>query len=219
MVAVREGGDSPDANFRLRLAVQKARDASMPTDNIERAIKRAAGKVEGATLSESIYEGYGPGGVAILVETVTDNRNRALQEVRSAFSRGGGSLGEAGCVAWLFNPSGVITVSVGERDAEEIALSAIDAGAEDFEVMGDCVEVNTGPQDIEKVRQVLEERGLHIVSAEISQVPQNTVVLGEKEAQQALRLLERLEDMDDVQQVHSNIDIPDEVMERLKVRE
>lgn len=218
MVAVREGGDSPDSNFRLRMAVQKARDASMPMENIERAIKRASGKTEGAALTEVTCEGYGPGGVAILVEAMTDNRNRTLQDLRNVFTRGGGALGESGCVSWLFSLKGVITISVGEEDAEEIALHAIDAGAEDFRVVGDCVEVNTRPQDIETVRRALEEKGMRIISAEISQVPQNTIELDEKKALSTLKLLEKLEEMDDVQRVYSNVDFSDEVMERLKTQ-
>ncbi|MCD6358478.1 MAG: YebC/PmpR family DNA-binding transcriptional regulator [Dehalococcoidia bacterium] len=220
MIAVREGGDNPDSNFRLRLIIQKARDASMPMDNVDRAIKRAAGKLEGAAaLVEITYEGYGPGGVAVLVQAVTDNRNRTLQEVRNVFSRGGGAMGDTGSVAWQFNLKGVITIDAGDGDAEEIALTAIDAGAEDFNVVGSCVEVNTDPKKIEAVRKSLEEQGMNIISAEISQVPENTVELDEKKARQTLRLLEKLESMDDIQQVYSNMDVSDEVMAQLKSEE
>ena len=218
MVAVREGGSDPEHNFRLRLVVQKARDNNMPMENIERAIKRASGGGEGVTLAEATFEGYGPGGVAILLQVLTDNRNRALQEIRSAFTRGGGSPGEAGCVSWLFQPKGVITIETTNIDAEEVALWAIDAGAEDVKVEEGYLEVHTEVGKLEELRSALEQRGLRIISAEVSMLPQTTVVLEEKEALQALKLLDRLEELDEVQRVFSNVDFSDKVLENLRAQ-
>lgn len=214
IIAVRSGDSSPDSNFRLRLAIQKARDANMPTDNIERAIKRGSGNLEGAVLIEMTLEGYGPGGTAIMVQIVTDNRNRALQEVRNTFVRNNGNMGESGCVAWIFKSQGTIAVNTEGKDAEEAELIAIDAGAEDINAGDNFIEVYTSPDSLEKVRQTLEEQGLTVASAEVALVPQNTVALDEKTAQQALRLLEKLEELDDVQSVYSNADFSDEAMQK-----
>ena len=214
--AVRQGGENPEMNFRLRLIIQKARDHNMPIDNIERAIKRAAGATEGANLIEASYEGYGPGGVAILLETLSDNRNRTISEVRNVLSRGGGNLGESGSVAWIFEPKGVITVTAGDIDDEELSLFAIDAGAEDIKVMDESLEIQTKPEDLEGLRKALEERKLTIVSAEVLMVPNNVVMLDEKAALQALRLLDRLEELDDVQRVFTNADFPDEALENYR---
>ena len=214
--AVRQGGDNPEMNFRLRLIIQKARDHNMPIDNIERAIKRAAGAAEGVNLIEASYEGYGPGGVAILLETLSDNRNRTISEVRNVLSRGGGNLGESGSVAWIFEPKGVITVTAGDIDDEELSLFAIDAGAEDIKVMDDSLEIQTKPEDLEGLRKALEDRKVTIVSAEILMVPNNVVMLDEKAALQALRLLDRLEELDDVQRVFTNADFPDEALENYR---
>jgi YebC/PmpR family DNA-binding regulatory protein len=214
--AVRQGGDNPEMNFRLRLIIQKARDHNMPIDNIERAIKRAAGAAEGVNLIEASYEGYGPGGVAILLETLSDNRNRTISEVRNVLSRGGGNLGESGSVAWIFESKGVITVTAGDIDDEELSLFAIDAGAEDIKVMDDSLEIQTKPEDLEGLRKALEDRKVTIVSAEILMVPNNVVMLDEKAALQALRLLDRLEELDDVQRVFTNADFPDEALENYR---
>lgn len=214
--AVRQGGENPEMNFRLRLIIQKARDHNMPIDNIERAIKRAAGAAEGVNLIEASYEGYGPGGVAILLETLSDNRNRTISEVRNVLSRGGGNLGESGSVAWIFEPKGVITVTAGDIDDEELSLFAIDAGAEDIKVMDDSLEIQTKPEDMEGLRKALEDRKVTIVSAEILMVPNNVVMLDEKAALQALRLLDRLEELDDVQRVFTNADFPDEALENYR---
>lgn len=214
IVAVREGGASPDTNFRLRLAVQKARDNSMPSDNIERAIKRGSGELGGATLTEMTLEGYGPGGAAILVQALSDNRNRTLQDVRNIFTRGGGGLGESGCVAWIFDLKGLITVNTDGLDAEELSLKAIDAGAEDVVVGGGCVEIYTKPDELEAVRKALEEQDVPIASTEQSLIPKTTLDLGEKEALQTLRLLDKLEGLDEVQQVCSNVDFADDVVEK-----
>ena len=214
--AVRQGGENPEMNFRLRLIIQKARDHNMPIDNIERAIKRAAGAAEGANLIEASYEGYGPGGVAILLETLSDNRNRTISEVRNVLSRGGGNLGESGSVAWVFEPKGMITVTAGDIDDEELSLFAIDAGAEDIKVMDDSLEIQTKPEDLEGLRKALEDRKVTIVSAEILMMPNNVVMLDEKAALQALRLLDRLEELDDVQRVFTNADFPDEALENYR---
>jgi len=155
IVVVRDGGSNPEANFRLRLAIQKARDNNMPTDNIERAIKRGSGELEGASLTEVVLEGYGPNGTAILVEALTDNRNRTIQDVRNAFTRHGSSLGENGCVAWIFDTKGVITVKTDSLDADDLALNAIDAGADDVKVESGYVEIYTKPEELEMVRSAL----------------------------------------------------------------
>lgn len=211
-VAARQGGPDPDTNFRLRLAVQKARDNNMPQDTIERAIKRATGDTETSSLTEAAYEGYGPGGTAILVEVLTDNRNRTVADVRNVFSKGGGSLGESGCVAWLFESRGLITVPVDDTQAQDVALAAIDAGAEDVKIEEDAVEVYTKPENLEAVRLSLEDGGTPVSSAEVSRVAKSTVPLEEKEAVQTLKLLDKLEDLDDVSRVYSNADFPDSVL-------
>jgi YebC/PmpR family DNA-binding regulatory protein len=212
IVAVRNGGPNPDNNVSLRLAIQRARDASMPSDNIERAIKRASGATEGANLVEMVLEGYGPGGSAILVEALSDNRNRTIQAVRNVFSRGGGSLGEAGCVAWQFEPKGIVAVQTDNEDTEELALRAIDAGAEDVTVESGVVEVYTRPEELEKVRAALEEGNIPVTSAELSMVPKATLELDEKAAMQTLRMMDKLEELDEVRRVSSNVDFSDEVL-------
>jgi YebC/PmpR family DNA-binding regulatory protein len=213
IIAAREGGGNPEMNFRLRLAVQKARDNNMPMDNVERAIKKGTGELEGGSLAEVVLEGYGPGGTAILVSALTDNRNRTIQEVRSTFTRHGSSLGESGCVAWLFDSKGVITIKAESVDADELALTAIDAGAEDVKIENNYVEVYTKPEELEAVRKTLEQKNLLIDASELSMVPKTLVPLDEKAALQALKLLDKLEEIDDVQNVFSNADIPDAIME------
>ncbi len=215
IIAARQGGANLDSNFQLRLAVQKARDNNMPSDNIERAIKRGSGDTEGAALTEAQFEGYGPSGIAVLVETLTDNRNRTVQDVRRLFTRHGGNLGETGCVSWLFESRGVITVESNDSDAEELALQAIDAGAEDVKTENGYVEIYTQPQELEKIRKVIEEKE-HVISAEVSLMPKTTVVLDENKAVQALSFLDELEALDDVQHVFSNIDFSDATLERLR---
>lgn len=214
VVAVRHGGSDPQSNSQLRLAVQRARDNNMPLENIERAIKRASGSPEGASLAEVILEGYGPGGSAILVQALTDNRNRTLSEVRNVFSRSGCNLGESGCVTWMFEPKGVITVDAELVDAEQLALSAIDAGADDVKVDKSTLEIHTQPQDMEEVRGNLEEKGIAVSSAELLQVPKTMINLNETTALQSLKLLDKLEELDDVQHVFTNADFPDEVVEK-----
>jgi YebC/PmpR family DNA-binding regulatory protein len=214
IVAVREGGPNPEANFRLRLAVQKARDNSMPLDNIERAIKRGSGHTEGAVLAEMVLEGYGPSGVAILVQALSDNRNRTLQDVRNIFYRHGGNLGESGCVAWLFDSRGVITLQTNTKDAEELALQAIDSGAEDVKIEKNFIDIYTKPAELEKVRKALEQKQIAVNSAEVCMVPKSMVELEEKAALQTLRLLDRLEELDEVQSVACNADFSDAILEK-----
>lgn len=216
IAAVREGGSNPEANFRLRLAVQRARDNNMPMDNIERAIKRGSGEIEGATLVEMVLEGYGPSGAAILVQALSDNRNRTLQEVRNIFTRHGGSLGESGCVAWLFDSKGLVMIETNNLDAEELALQAIDAGAEDVKVENDYVEIYTRPEELEAVRAALTQKNQPIASAELSMVPKTVVELEEKAALQTLKLLDKLEELDEVQYVSSNADFADAILAKYR---
>jgi len=214
MLAVREGGPSTDSNYALRLVVQKARDNNMPSENIERAIKRASGEGEAANLVEFTLEGYGPSGVAVLIEVLSDNRNRTVQEVRSLLSRHGGSLGESGCVAWLFDSRGLVTVEAGDQGEDEVALKAIDAGADDVTAEGGYVEVYTEPTKMEDVRKAL-EADLKVVSAEVSLVPKTSVMLEESKATQVMNLIDALEQLDDVRQVYSNADFPESLMEKV----
>jgi len=214
IVAVREGGSNPEANFRLRLAIQKGRDHNMPLDNIDRAIKRGSGHAEGTSLVEMTLEGYGPNGAAILVKALSDNRNRTLQDVRNIFTRHGGNLGESGCVAWLFNSRGLITVETNSQDAEELALEAIDAGADDVKIEKGYIDIYTKPTELEKVREALEAKNITIASAEVTMIPKSTVEMEEKAALQTLKLLDRLEELDEVQHVSSNVDFSDAILEK-----
>ncbi len=219
IIATREGGSNPEANFRLRLAVQKARDSNMPLENIDRAIKKGSGEVGAGGLAEVILEGYGPSGIAILVNALTDNRNRTIQEVRSTFSRFGGSLGENGCVSWIFDSQGVITVKAENLNTDDLALSAIDAGADDVKVESDFVEVYTRPEGLEKVRAALEQQKVPIDGSELLMVPKTLVQLDEKASLQALKLLDKLEDIDDVQNVVSNADFPDSILKEYQAQQ
>jgi len=214
IVAVREGGGNPDTNYRLRLAVQKAKDNNMPSDNIERSIKRGEGTLEGSALVEFVLEGYGPGGAAILVDVLTDNRNRAIQEVRSAFTKAGGNLGENGSVAWQFELKGLITVETDGKDPDELALSAIDAGSDDVRTEKDHLEIYTQPKELEAVKNNLEQAGLKTCSAELTKIPKNTVELDGHTASQVLRLLNKLEELEDTRSVYSNVDFSEEVLEK-----
>ena len=218
ILAVRESGSNPETNYHLRLAIQKAKDNNMPSENVERAIKRGEGTMEGAILLELVLEGYGPGGAAILVEALTDNRNRTVQDVRRIFSRSGGSLGESGSVTWLFEPKGLIMVETNNMDADELALQAIDAGAEDVNPQSGYVEISTKPEELEAVRRALEQNNVTICSAELAKIPKTTLKLDEHAALQVLRLLEKLEELDDTQSVCSNVDFPDEVLEKYKAQ-
>ncbi|MFC2038533.1 YebC/PmpR family DNA-binding transcriptional regulator [Chloroflexota bacterium] len=214
IVAVREGGSNQDMNFRLRLVVQKARDNNMPLDNIDRAIKRGSGEIDGAAFVEMVLEGYGPSGAAILVQALSDNRNRTLADVRNIFSRNNGNMGEKGSVAWLFESKGMILVDAKNVDPDELALQVIDAGAEDVKVEDNHVEIYTLPQEFETVRAVLDKEKVPIVSAEISMTPSTSLDLDEKEALQTLRLISKLEDLDEVQEVSSNVNFTEEIMEK-----
>jgi YebC/PmpR family DNA-binding regulatory protein len=211
-VAASEGGGDANMNPRLRLAIDKARESNMPADTIKRAVERGAGGADAAALVETTFEGYAPGGVAIIVQVVTDNRNRTVSSIRTTLSRNGGSMSESGSVAWQFDSVGYIALDVGDGDPEEIALAAIDAGAQDVRTEGGRVEVYTAPTELFKVRRALEEAGLSVAGAELSMLPKNVVTLDEKSAGQVLRLLDTLEDLDDVQKVFSNADFPDSVL-------
>ena len=212
-MAARQGGGDASMNARLRLAVQKAKEANMPNDNIDRAITRGTGGGEGENLEEITYEGYGPGGTAVLIEAVTDNRNRTVADIRNAFSKGGGNLAENGAVSWQFSLKGVVSIEAAGVDEEAVQLAAIEAGAEDVAADDDVVEVTTPPSDLEAVREALEAAGFAVARAEVVQMPQNLVELDEKAAIAALKLLERLDDLDDVQRVFSNADFPSDLVE------
>ncbi len=213
LAAAREGGGDPDGNMRLRTIMEKARQSGMPQDNIKRAIQRGTGEAGGANFETIVYEGYGPGGVAVMVHTLTDNRNRTVGELRSVFSRNGGNLGESNCVAWMFDQKGVIIVPRDAADEDALLEIALEAGAEDMQSDDTSFEIRTAPSDLERVRQALEAKGTRYESAEVTMLPQNRVTLDEKKAHQTLRLMDALEDLDDVQQVYANFDIPDSVME------
>lgn len=214
-VAAREGGGDPDGNPTLAAAIQKARDFSMPKDNIQRAIDRGtgAGGAGGEQIERVVYEGYGPGGAAIMVEALTDNRNRASADVRHAFDKHGGKVGEPGSVAWIFEKRGVILVDA-DRYSEDNLIPAIDAGAEDVSHDGDLLKVVCDAADLNGVREALETEGVDVESAELSAEPTTVVEVGEREAPRLMRLMEALDDLDDVDQVHANFDIPAEVIEQ-----
>lgn len=213
-VAARMGGGDLNSNPRLRTAVQTARDNSMPNENIERAIKKGTGELEGVSYEEVSYEGYGPGGVAFLVQVLTDNRNRTVSDIRRLFNKHGGSLGETGCVAWMFDSKGLIVVSREAVEEEALLGLALEAGAEDVIEGDDAFEIVTRPEDFAAVRESLESGGVPMVSAEVTMIPKNTTRLVGKEAEQTLSLTEELEDHDDIQSVAANFDIPDEVLEK-----
>ena len=211
-VAARQGGGDPDANYRLRLAIDKARSVNMPADNIKRTSDKATGGGEVEQFEEIVYEGYGPGGIAVLVEAQTDNRNRTAAEVRSMFVKSGGQLAGSGAVAWQFEPRGLISVTRNGIDVDEVALAAIDAGAEDVDTDDDeMVEIYTSPGDLEAVRKALEAAGVAVASAESTMIPKQHGDLDSSKARQALRLVELLEDLDDVQRVTANFEIPEDV--------
>ncbi|HZA60837.1 MAG TPA: YebC/PmpR family DNA-binding transcriptional regulator [Actinomycetota bacterium] len=212
-MAAREGGGNVEANATLASAVQKAKDYSVPLDNIERAIKRGSGDTEGARYEPVVYEGYAPGGVAVLVEALTDNRNRTGQEVRHTFSKTGGNLGDPGSVAWQFERKGVVLVPTDAApDEERILEIVLDAGAEDLTREGDQWQVTTEATSLQAVRSALESSGIRVASAELTMNPQSTVPVAGGEAKRVLALIDALDDLDDVQAVHANFDIPDEVL-------
>jgi len=212
IMAAKAGGGNPDNNLRLRLSIQKARDHSMPADNIKRSIQRGTGEVEGAAFEEIVYEGYGPGGVAVLVECATDNKNRTVGNIRSIFTKTGGRMGESGSVAYRFRPIGRITIAREATDEDSLFNAAIEAGAEDVRSDDEHFDVITQPEDFAAVRHALEASGLKIADAAYTMEPTDTVSLDSKDAAVMLRLLERLEEDDDVQNVHANFDISDEIL-------
>jgi len=211
-IAAREGGGDPDANYRLRLAMEKARSENMPAENIKRAIEKASGANAAEQYEEMVYEGYGPGGVAILVEAATDNKNRTAADVRAMFTKGGGQLAGGGAVAWQFQQRGVIVVSPNGMSADDIALAAIDAGADDVDTDSDPIEVYTDPTNVEKLRLTMEDSGAKIESAEVTMQAKTPIEVDEHVARQNLRLIESLEDLDDVQRVTANFDLPAELL-------
>lgn len=206
-VAARTGGGDPEGNARLRKAITDAKAVNMPADNIKRAIMKGTGELEGSSIEEIVYEGYGPGGVALMVEVMTDNRNRTVSEIRHLFDKYGGNLGENGCVAWMFTKRGYILIPSGKADEEAAMNAAIEAGADDFSVQDDAYEILTTPEAFEEVVSGLRDKGLEPDTAEVSMVPQNYVKLEGKVAQQMVKLMDALDDHDDVQNVHANFDI------------
>lgn len=214
-IAAREGGGNVNVNARLRTAVLTSRAENVPQANIDRAIARGTGELEGIMYEELTYEGYGPAGVAVLIEAVTDNKNRTTPEIRHAFSKNGGNIGDTGCVAWMFDQKGLILVTKEGQDEDEIMMIALDAGAEDIQDEGDTFDVFTSPSEFESVRSQLIENGIEPLRAEISRIPQSTVAIEGQEAEQLLRLLEVLEEHDDVQNVYANFDMDDKVLEEM----
>ena len=210
-LAARDGAD-PEMNFKLRLVVDKAKAANMPKDNIERAVRRGAGLEKGDTLEEITYEGYGPHGVALIIQVVTDNRNRAVADIRRWFNKLGGSLGETGCVAWQFESKGYLTLEPDGLDQNEVFELAVEWGADDVIFGDDLIEIFTSVDDFQIVREAFEGRGIELESAEITLVPKTTISLDDKKAFQNMSLISTLEELDDVQQVYSNLDITDELM-------
>jgi YebC/PmpR family DNA-binding regulatory protein len=211
-IVARSGGGDPNANAALRLAVDKARANNMPKENIERAIKRGTGELEGGELEEIYYEGYGPHGVALLVKCLTDNRNRTIADVRRVFNRSGGSMAEAGAVSWMFESRGYITVARDNRNPDDIFMMAVEAGAQDVETGDEFIEVYTAPGDLHWVRESLARQGLTIEDAELAMVAKTQLTLADKETLQAMSMIEALEELDDVQQVYSNLNISDSVL-------
>jgi len=211
-VAARNGGGNPDANPQLRLAIQKAKQANMPADNIERAIKKGTGELEGVTYEEIVYEGYGPAGVAIYVEALTDNKNRTTSEVRNIFSKHGGNMAGAGSVSWMFEKKGYFAVAKETISEDSLMSIALESGAEDFTSEGDTFEIKTLPQDYEKVKKALDGKSIKVESSEITMIPKSTIRIADDKAKQILALVDALEEHDDVQNVYANFDIPEEIL-------
>lgn len=210
VMAVKEGGPDPETNFRLRLAIDRARQINMPNDNIERAINRGVGNTDGDNFEEIIYEGYGPHGVAIMMQVLTDNRNRTAGEVRHALSKAGGNLGESGCVSWMFEQKGLIAIeqnTASPVDEDELMMQALEAGAEDIQLEEDVFKILTAPNDFNQVKQALEAEGYQFLVAEVSMVPKNTISISEEAGEQIEKLIDSLEDLDDVQEVYTNYEI------------
>ncbi len=214
-VAARAGGGDPDANPRLRTAISTAKAANMPQDNIKKAIQKGTGELPGVSYEEITYEGYGTAGVAVFLECLTDNKKRTVSEIRHLFTRFNGNLGENGCVAWMFDKQGIITVETSVCDEDTILEVALDAGASDMNNQGDVYEIICPPADLETIRAAIEDKSIPVASAEVSMIPQNTVQLNEKQAETMLKLYEALEEHDDVQHVYANFDIADDIMTKL----
>jgi YebC/PmpR family DNA-binding regulatory protein len=214
-VAARQGGGDLGVNSRLRQAVATARGANMPADNIDRAIKKGTGELPGVTYEEVVYEGYGPGGIALLVEVATDNRNRTVADIRHILTKRNGHLGETGSVAWMFEQKGFIAVEEGACEEDQLMTVVLEAGAEDMTLEGDAYEITTGPADFEKVKKALDEKKIPYTMAELTKTPQTTIALEGKTAEQALTLMEELEDQDDVQHVYTNFDIDEKIIEKI----
>lgn len=217
-IAARLGGGDPDGNPRLRLAIEKAKEVNMPHDNVKRAIMKGTGELPGVSYEEFVYEGYGPSGVAIMIEVMTDNKNRTVPEIRHMMSKHGGSLGETGCVSWMFSKKGYILVNKTKASEDTVMSVALDAGAEDMKnnPQEENYEVITAPEDMNTVKTSLEKAKIPVESAEVTMLPQNYVVLDAKAAEQMVKLIDALEDHDDVQNVYANFDIPDEVAEKME---
>lgn len=216
-IAARLGGGDPGGNPRLRTVIEKAKEVNMPHDNIKKAIMKGTGELPGVTYEELVYEGYGPAGVAIMIEVMTDNKNRTVPEIRHLMAKNGGSLGETGCVSWLFDKKGYILVSKSGASEDAVMSVALEAGAEDMknDPGEENYEIITSPEDLTVVKEAIERSGITVESAEVTMLPQNYVVLDEKAAEQMIRLLDALEDHDDVQNVYANFDIPDEIAEKV----
>lgn len=214
-IAARQGGGDPEVNPRLRLAIDKAKEANMPSDNIKKAIQRGLGEIEGEKFEEIVYEGYGPGSVALYIEVTTDNKNRTTAEIRKIFSEHGGNLGETGCVSWMFEKKGEIKVDPVSLSDDEVLLIAADAGAEDIKRDGNDLYIYTSPVDLFKVKTKLEENGIKIISSEFTMIPKNIVNVEGEKAEQLLKLINDLDDHDDVQKVYANFEMSDEEMERI----
>ncbi len=215
VVSAREGGGDPVSNPRLRTAVDNARGSNMPAANIDKAIKRGTGELPGVTYEAVTYEGYGPQGVAIMVEVLTDNKNRTTAEIRHILAKHGGNLGEVGCVSWMFHQKGSVIVEKGKATVDDLMVAALDAGAEDVRDEGDFFEVVTGPGGLEQVKEALSKIGVEFTSAGLTREPQTVIKLEGKHAEQILRVMDALEDNDDVQKVYSNFDVPDDVIDKL----
>ena len=214
-VAARMGGGDPDSNPRLRHAVAQAKAANMPKDNLERAIKKGTGELEGADYEEILYEGYGPAGVAVLVECLTDNRNRTIAEVRHIFSKAGGNVGTDGCVAWMFDKKGLISVDKADADEETLMEVALEAGAEDIKDEGESFDVVMEPADFDSVKDAIDEAGIKTALAEITMLPQNTTKVETEDAEKIIKFMDALDDSDDIQKFYTNADIPDEVFDAM----
>lgn len=216
IAAAKAGGGDPNSNFRLKVAIDRARAGNVPVDNIDRAIKRGTGEIDGAIFEEILYEGYGPGGIAVMVQAMTDNRNRTAPEMRSLFTKGGGSIGELGCVAWNFDRKGVMEVTGEGLDEDELLMTAIEAGADDMTAEDAGFEITCDPSLLTSVAEALKNAGYNVNSMEIEMIPKNTVAVTDKnDAQKFLNMVERFEEHDDVQAVYANFDIPDEILAQL----